>query len=307
MQLVAVGELCQSGGCASRPSGVVAHRRVRGSFPGAALLEAVRRDGGERETFACAAALVMQPTLIALFPSFQSRSMSAALLYSLGCCSFWCNDEKTRCIQDANPIKKKARFLRCAQLGAGCMRRFFYIHLPSAACSFSPTQNAIFRSASEKEMGAQGNWYSSSLASKDAIGWWDSARAAAERQFYALSSINYLWRRVSSAVEGKSEKCILQANAWQYFYFSDCFGGNSLLSMNKLSARKVNFPCYCVTVKIDFLSKFCSNIWNIIISKRNWKFETNVFCVQLTARGAYFRKHSVLHCGIVCWLIKLQQ
>jgi len=88
MQLVAVGELCQSGGCASRPSGVVAHRRVRGSFPGAALLEAARRDGGERETFACAAALVMQPTLIALFPSFQSRSMSAALLYSLGCCSF---------------------------------------------------------------------------------------------------------------------------------------------------------------------------------------------------------------------------
>jgi hypothetical protein len=42
MELIAVGELWQSGGCASRPSGVVVHRRVRGSFPGAALLEAAR-------------------------------------------------------------------------------------------------------------------------------------------------------------------------------------------------------------------------------------------------------------------------
>jgi hypothetical protein len=71
---------CAKVGAASRPSGVVAHRRERGSFPGAALVEAARRDGGERKTFACAAALVMQPTLIALFPSFQSRSMSAAQL-----------------------------------------------------------------------------------------------------------------------------------------------------------------------------------------------------------------------------------
>lgn len=133
--------------------------------------------------------------LLHCFPRFNQGQCqpSSAQLLSL------CNDRETerkkrRCIPHdnrVNPIRKStfpwvhacAGHVMCARCDS-----FILYYIPSAAYAVCRLRRTPFLGhcwTSEKEMGTQRNWYSAStLASEDAIGWWDSA---AERQFYALS------------------------------------------------------------------------------------------------------------------------
>jgi hypothetical protein len=157
----------------------------------------------------------------------------------------------------ANPIKKKARFLECAswrRVHACGARGFFYT--PSAACSFSPTQNAIFRSASdERERNGDAGKLILVVAGEQRRNWL-MGQCARGRETILCTLAHKLFMTKSEQCGGRQiRKMHPSRERLAVFLFFRLLRREFLPSMNKLSAWKLIFPCKwyagrCVAVKI---------------------------------------------------------